>query len=214
VLRQVRFMGLPSYYDYRSREKKESRLAEYIDYKPKEDFLNTDDLELYMKAYKARHDENERLSKLTPLESLEYYERMNEDMDNLINPKETKEFIENEQANNNLFHLILENRLGFQLPIKSDLIEDYLITVRDKSQYECDYFIIIMKFEDIEQLEEGAMEFLKKAQIFNVYLIYEDNRREKIAVPWNNDYMDMINKYQEVTIGQDEIIMKISKNKV
>lgn len=89
-------MGLPSYFDYRSREKKESRIAEYLDYKPKEDFLNTDDLELYMKAYKARHDENERLSKLTPLESLEYYERMNEYMDNLINAKETKEFIEGE----------------------------------------------------------------------------------------------------------------------
>ena len=91
-------MGLPSYFDYRSREKKKSRLAEYLDYTPTEDFLNTDDLELYMKAYKARYEENERLSKLTPLESLEYYKRMNEDMDNLINPKETKEFIKSKQA--------------------------------------------------------------------------------------------------------------------
>ena len=202
-------MSLPSYFDYKSREKKKSRLAEYLDYTPTEDFLNTDDLELYMKAYKARYEENERLSKLTPLESLEYYKRMNEDIDNLINPKETKEFIKSKQATKEPIHLILENRLGFQLPIKAELIEDYIIPVTDKSKHVCDYFILIMKFKDIEQLEVGAMEFLKKAQIFNVYLIYEDNRKEKIAVPWSNDYMDMVNSLQVVTVGQDEIIIEI-----
>lgn len=202
-------MGLPSYFDYRSREKKKSRLAEYLDYTPTEDFLNTDDLELYMKAYKARYEENERLSKLKPLESLEYYKRMNEDIDNLINTKETKEFIENKQVNNELTHIILENRLGFQLPIKTELIEDYLIPVTDKSKYECDYFILIMKFKDIEQLEVGAMEFLKKAQIFNVYSVYKDGRQEKVTVPWRDDYMDMVNSLQVVTVGQDEIIIEI-----
>lgn len=202
-------MGLPSYFDYRSREKKKSRLAEYLDYTPTEDFLNTDDLELYMKAYKARYEENERLSKLKPLESLEYYKRMNEDMDNLINPKETKEFIENKQVNNELTHIILENRLGFQLPIKAELIEDYIIPVTDKSKHVCDYFILIMKFKDIEQLEVGAMEFLKKTQIFNVYSVYEDGRQEKVTVPWRDDYMDMVNSLQVVTVGQDEIIIEI-----
>lgn len=202
-------MSLPSYFDYKSRKKKKSRLAEYLDYTPTEDFLNTDDLELYMKAYKARYEENERLSKLTPLESLEYYKRMNEDMDNLINPKETKEFIENKQVNNELTHIILENRLGFQLPIKVELIEDYIIPVTDKSKHVCDYFILIMKFKDIEQLEVGAMEFLKKAQIFNVYSVYEDGRQEKVTVPWRDGYMDMVNSLQVVTVGQDEIIIEI-----
>jgi len=202
-------MSLPSYFDYRSREKKKSRIAEYLDYTPTEDFLNTDDLELYMKAYKARYEENERLSKLKPLESLEYYKRMNEDMDNLINPKETKEFIKSEQVNNEPIHLILENRLGFKLPIKVDLIEDYLIPIKDTTQNKCDYFILIMKFKDIEQLEVGAMEFLKKAQIFNVYSVYKDGRQEKVTVPWRDDYMDMVNSLQVVTVGQDEIIIEI-----
>lgn len=71
------------------------------------------------------------------------------------------------------------------MPIKAGLIEDYLIPVTDKNQYECNCFILIMKFWDIEQLEQGAIEFIKKAQIFNVYLIYEDNRKETIVVPCN-----------------------------
>ncbi len=106
-------------------------------------------------------------------------------------------------------HLILENRLGFKLPIKVELIEDYIIPVTDKSKHVCDYFILIMKLTDIEQLEVGAMEFLKKAQIFNVYSVYEDGRQEKVTVPWSNDYMDMVNSLQVVTVGQDEIIIEI-----
>jgi len=202
-------MSLPSYFDWGSREKKESRLAKYLDYTPNEDFLNTDDLDVYMKAIKSRQDENKRISKMTPLEQIEYYERKNQLEDNLINPKEVQEPIISEHESNEPIYLILENRLGFQLPIKTELIKEYIMPNKDKSQNKCDYFILIMKIADIEQLDYGVMEFIKKAQIFNIYSVYKDGRKEKVTVPWKDDYMDMINKYQVVTIGQDEIIIEI-----
>lgn len=202
-------MSLPSYFDWRSREKKESRLAKYLDYTPNEDFLNTDDLDVYMKAIKSRQDENKRISKMTPLEQLEYYERKNQLEDNLINPKEIQEPTTTKYDSNEPIYLILENRLGFQLTIKTELIKEYTMPNKDKSQNKCDYLILIMKIADIEQLEYGAMEFIKKAQIFNVYQVYKDGKKEKVTVPWKDNYMEMVNSLQVVTVGQDEIIIEI-----
>lgn len=201
-----------SYFDCKSREEearkgKESieRLRNYCNDTTEGDFDFEAHMKSYAESYRLRQGAQKEWDKLSPVELFNYYEQINE----ICNSVEEKEFIENKQVNNELTHIILENRLGFQLPIKAELIEDYIIPVTDKSKHVCDYFILIMKFKDIEQLEVGAMEFLKKAQIFNVYSVYKDGRQEKIAVPWSNDYMDMVNSLQVVTVGQDEIIIEI-----
>lgn len=111
---------------------------------------------------------------------------------------------------NEPIYLILENRLGFQLSIETDLIEEYAIKSlkqpeeKNSNIYESNYFRLIMKFKDIEKLEYGAIDFLKKSQIFNVYMVDKDNKRDKISVPWKED-RSMVNSLQEVIIHEDEI---------
>lgn len=111
---------------------------------------------------------------------------------------------------NEPIYLILENRLGFQLSIETDLIEEYAIKPlkqpeeKNSNVYESNYFRLIMKFKDIEKLEYGAIDFLKKSQIFNVYMVDKDNKRDQISVPWKED-RSMVNSLQEVIIHEDEI---------
>lgn len=117
---------------------------------------------------------------------------------------------------NEPIYLILENRLGFQLSIKTDLIEEYAVDVlkeqedrENSNDYESNYFKLIMKFKDIEKLEYGAIDFLKKSQIFHVYMVDKDNKRDKISIPWKED-KGMVNGLQEVMIYEDEIWIVIS----
>jgi len=211
-------MSYSNYFDSRSREKEKSGLEEYIDYKPTEDFLNTNDLEEWAYIFNTTPEElkikpldenkkSEQSIEWTPDEKKKLKEEWGGIFIDLFEDEEIEEYKQNNF--NEIIYLILENSLGFQLPIRAELIADYLIPIKDKTQSKCEYFILIMKNEDIEQLEEGAIEFIKKAQIFNVYQVYKDGKKEKVTVPWKDNYMGMVNSLQVVTVGQDEIIIEI-----
>lgn len=211
-------MSYSNYFDSRSREKKKSIVEEYLDYKPIEDFLDTDDLEIWAHIFNTTPEElkikpldenkkSEQSIEWTPDEKKKLKEEWGGIFIGLFEDEEIEEYKQNNF--NEIIYLILENSLGFQLPIRAELIADYLIPIKDKTQSKCDYFILIIKIEDIEQLEEGAIEFIKKAQIFNVYQVYKDGKKEKVTVPWKDNYMGMVNSLQVVTVGQDEIIIEI-----
>jgi len=57
-------MSYSNYFDSRSREKKKSIVEEYLDYKPIEDFLDTDDLEIWAHIFNTTPEE----LKIKPLE--------------------------------------------------------------------------------------------------------------------------------------------------
>ena len=176
-------MSVLCYFDYGTRRKEALKAGDGIEKLRKYCTDTTEsvfDLEDHMKSclesYKLKQEVQKEWNKLSPVDIFNYYEKVDEICNKEDETYLDLEFTETtEILNNDPIHIILENRLGFQLPIKTELIEDYVIPVTDK----CDYFILIMKIKNIEQLEQGAIEFIKKAQIFNVYLVYEDNRKEK-----------------------------------
>lgn len=123
--------------------------------------------------------------------------------------------------------IALENKLGYTINIKTELIYDYSFTAKGKVETKkdamgydikiinaTDFYIIVSK-ENISKLEEfqpGALKFLKNVQISKVYLVH-DNLKEEIVIPWSDNYMDMINKLQKVTEDENDILIEIKEQK-
>lgn len=124
----------------------------------------------------------------------------------------------------------LENKLGYTLSIESKFIDENSYTVNEYVKkeieninnkiievqtYSCNNFNLFIKYNDIMKIEEhqqGALNFLKNAQIFKVYLIFDD-RKEVLTVPWSDRYIDSKNDFQEIIEEEEGIFIRIKKQK-